>query len=63
MIPDYVRQYWAARAWEFLYFGIPALCGAGLAYAASAWSQYQDDIHVNDDDGQPFKNAGKTLGL
>ena len=62
--PQYVQQYTDAQFWLFLHYGLPVLIVIGLIYAITAWYQYLDDIHVNDEDEEEWaKKAGKTLGL
>lgn len=63
MIPDYVENYWRARAWEAFYFGIPVLLIGGIATFISAWQQHQEDMHVNDEPDLNALPPGKTLGL
>lgn len=63
MIPANVQNYWDAQWWEFFHFGLPSLVVVAIIGIIAKWQEYREDCSVNDDDGETFKNAGKTLGL
>lgn len=63
MIPQNVTNYLDARFWLFLHIGLPALGVAIFAGAIALWQEYREDCHVNDEDQELSRTAGKTLGL